>query len=181
MNIVDFLVVPNGVFTEEVEGDFAGLVERDVLAAKRATANSVRLVLSLLIARTKSVLVDEVDSSCALACRCQLRLEICFIICTNSVDIVLQHHQRVVTIGLEQFTFNWRAFSNLSRSLLPLMALVAARKTYLHWPLIFSFQCASQVTVLLLTTDFHVPGILGTGTGSPSPMLITMSSGRTRF
>lgn len=101
MDIVDFLVVPNRVFTEEVEGDFAGLVERDVLAAKRATANSVRLVLSLLIARTKSVLVDEVDGSCALACRRQLRLEICFIVCTNGVDIVLQHHQRVMTIGLE--------------------------------------------------------------------------------
>lgn len=101
MDIVDLLVVPDRVFTEEVEGDFAGLVERDVLAAKRATANSVRLVLSLLITRTKSVLVDEVDGSCALACSRQLRLEICFIVCTNGVDIVLQHHQRVMTIRLE--------------------------------------------------------------------------------
>ena len=98
MDIVNFLEIPNRVFTEEVEGDFAGLVEGDVLAAKRATTNSVRLVLTLLVARTKGVLVDEVDRSCALACRRQLRLEICFIVCTNVVDIVLQHHQRAMTI-----------------------------------------------------------------------------------
>ena len=101
MDIVNFLEVSNRVFTEEVEGDFAGFVERDVLAAKRATANSVRLVLSLLITCTKSVLVDEVDGSCALACCRQLRLEICFIVCTNGVDIVLQHHQGVMNIVLE--------------------------------------------------------------------------------
>jgi len=101
VDIVNFLVVPNRVFTEEVEGNFARLVERDVLAAKRATANSVRFVLALLVARTKSVLVDEVDGGCALACRCQLRLKIRFIICTDSIDIVLQHRQRVMTIGME--------------------------------------------------------------------------------
>jgi hypothetical protein len=101
VDIVNFLVVPNRVFTEEVEGDFAGLVERDVFAAKRATTNSIRLVLTLLVARTKSVLIDEVDGGCALACRRQLHLEICFIVCTNAVDRVLLHHQRVVTIGVE--------------------------------------------------------------------------------
>ena len=90
MDVVNFLEVANRVFTKEVEGDFSGLVKRDVLAAKRAAANSVRLVLALLVARTKSVLVDEVDGGRTLAYRRQLRLEICFIVCTNSIDLVLQ-------------------------------------------------------------------------------------------
>lgn len=72
-----------------------------MLTAKRATANSVRLVVALLVARTKSILVDEVDGGCTLAYRRQLRLEICFIVCTNSVDMVLQTPSEGEIIGAD--------------------------------------------------------------------------------
>ena len=101
MDIVDLFVVPNRVFTEKVKGDFAGLVERDVFAAKGATADSVRLVLTLLVARTKSVLVDEVDGSCALSYCHLLRLEISFIVCTNDIDMFLRTSSAAKAMGMD--------------------------------------------------------------------------------
>jgi hypothetical protein len=81
---------------------------------------------------------------------------------------------------MRKLTLSSRDFSNLDISLWPFSELPAAKKTYLWLPLMFSVQVASQVTVLSWVTSFHFPGVFGTGMGASAPMLITISSGRTR-
>lgn len=77
-------------------------------------------------------------------------------------------------------TLRARAFSNFFKSDWPLSDEPAARKTYLTFPLMFSFQVASHVTLLSCTTSFHLWPLGGCGTGASLPMLIVICSGRTR-
>ena len=74
---LDTVVVPDGVFAQEVEGDviFAFVVlERDVLATQRTTADGVRLVLALLVTRTKCESVNKVHGRGALSVSHEFRL-----------------------------------------------------------------------------------------------------------
>lgn len=66
------------------------------------------------------------------------------------------------------------------RSLCPFQVLAADRNTYLICLLTFSFHVASQVTVLSCCTPFHLPGMLGIGTGASFDRFRVMSSGRSR-
>ena len=79
-----------------------------------------------------------------------------------------------------ELTISSRAFSNLLRSLCPFHVLAADRKTYLICLFTFSFQVASQVTVLSCCTALHFPGIFGIGTGASFERLSVISSGRSR-
>jgi len=98
------------------------------------------------------------------------------------IETVSQRPTRMAARGAmdRRFTLSLRAFSNLAMSLWPLSDEPAARKTYLMLPLTFSFQVASHVTFWSCWIAFHLPGTLGIGTGASLPMLIVMSSGRSR-
>lgn len=56
----DLVVVPDRVFAQEVEHELVGRLERDVLAAQRATADGIRFVVALLVASSKREFVNEV-------------------------------------------------------------------------------------------------------------------------
>ena len=91
---LDTVVVPDGVFAQEVEGDviFAFVVlERDVLATQRTTADGVRLVLALLVTRTKGKFVDEVHGRRALALGHDFRLEVVLVVAAYAIDVVLAY------------------------------------------------------------------------------------------
>ena len=48
------IVVPDRVFTEEIKDNEIGSLQRDMFATQRATADRIRFIFTLLVARTKS-------------------------------------------------------------------------------------------------------------------------------
>ena len=92
---LDSVVVPDRVLAEEVEDHVFETIrrvalERDVLAAERATADRVSLVLALLVTSTQSEDVDEVHGGRTLALGHDLRFEVSVIVGTDLVDVFLQ-------------------------------------------------------------------------------------------
>jgi hypothetical protein len=69
---LDLLMEPHRVFTQEIEDDFVGRLERDMLVPQGTTSDGVRLVLALLVARSEGETVDEVQCRCALTVRSDL-------------------------------------------------------------------------------------------------------------
>jgi hypothetical protein len=112
------LVVPNGVFTKEVEDDVVRLLEGDVLTAEGATTDGVRLVFALLVTCTKRKLVDKVHRRGTLTVSHDLVLEIRVVVLTNAVDMFL-HGRSAIEVDrcIISYTLSSRAFSNLAMSL----------------------------------------------------------------
>src|ERR1700722_527944 len=160
-----------------------------MFAAEGATADSVCIVFPFFVPRSQSEHVDEVHCRRALSVRHHFVLQITGIFMADAVYMILWCRGTCKTssvlLRLEKregfsLTLSSRAFSNFTMSLWPLSELPAARNTYLWFPFTFSVQQASQVTVWSCMIFLHFPGTLGTGVGTPSPILSVMSSGRTR-
>lgn len=66
---LDFVDVPDRIFTEEIERDLVRRREGDVFETKGTTSDRVGFVFSLFVSGTKSESIDEVDGSRTLASR----------------------------------------------------------------------------------------------------------------
>ena len=90
----------------------------------------------------------------------QMAVPICRVALSLLLSILV-YARRMVSI----FFFRRRAFSYFFRSASPLKPELAARNTYLCWPITFSVHVASQVTLGSCTTDFQAwPGMGHLGT-----------------
>jgi hypothetical protein len=94
---LDFLVEPHRVLTQEIKDDPVRRLERDVLVSQGTTADRVRLVLALLVTRTKRKLVDEVQRSRTLSVRHDLGLEVLGVVLPDPVDVFLRWSQPTAT------------------------------------------------------------------------------------
>jgi hypothetical protein len=86
-------VEPHRVLAQEIENDPVRGLERDVLVSQRTTADRVRLVLALLVARTERELVDEVQRGRTLSVRHDLGLEVLGVVLPDPVDVFLRRSQ----------------------------------------------------------------------------------------
>jgi hypothetical protein len=84
------LIVPDRVLAQEIEDDIIRLLECDVLAPQRATANRVRFVVALLISGTQCKLVDEVHRRRPLSVGHHLVLQIGRVVLPDAVDVALR-------------------------------------------------------------------------------------------
>jgi hypothetical protein len=87
---VHLLVESDRVLAQKVERDLVRRLERDVLAAQRAAAHRVCLVLALLVARTQSEHVDQVHCGRSLPNLHGLVFESFRVVSSNTVDMVLK-------------------------------------------------------------------------------------------
>ena len=86
---LDLLVVPDGIFTKEVEGDQVRRLQCNMFASQRTTADCIRLIFALLITSTKRELVDEIHRRCALTLAHVLALQCFIVVETDLVDVIL--------------------------------------------------------------------------------------------
>ena len=83
------VVVTNGIFTEEIEDEEIRVFTGNVLETQRAAADGVRLVVILLVTRSKRELVDEIHGCGPLTDLHDLGLEFCVIVSTDAIDVFL--------------------------------------------------------------------------------------------
>jgi hypothetical protein len=84
------LIVPDRVLAEEVEDDIVWLLERNMLAPERATADRVRFVVALLIPGTQCKLVDEVHRRRPMSVGHHLVLQIGRVVLPDAIDVALR-------------------------------------------------------------------------------------------
>jgi hypothetical protein len=84
------LIVPDRVLAEEVEDNIVRLLERNMLAPERATADRVRFVVALLISGTQCKLIDEVHRRRPLSISHHLVLQIGRVVLPDAVDVALR-------------------------------------------------------------------------------------------
>jgi hypothetical protein len=89
------IVVPNGIFTEEIEDDEVGCFEGDVFAAQRAAPDGVSFVFTFLVPGTKSQPVDEVHGCGPLPVGHDLVLEVGSIFAPDGIDVILDSGVRM--------------------------------------------------------------------------------------
>lgn len=88
----DSIVVPNRIFSQEVENEEVRLLQGDMLASQGTTTDSICLILSFLVTGTKSKFINEVHCSCALTVSHDFVLQLSFVVLSNTVDMFLQGH-----------------------------------------------------------------------------------------
>jgi hypothetical protein len=86
----DAIVVPNGIFTEEIEDDEVGCFEGNVLTAQRAAADGVSFIFAFLVPGTKSQPIDKVHGCGPLPVGHDLVLEVGGIFATDGINVVLE-------------------------------------------------------------------------------------------
>ncbi len=177
------IVIPDRIFTKEIEDDKIRCFKSNVFTPQRTAANCIRFVFTFFVTRSKSEFVNEIHGSSTLPIGHHLWLEVGLVVLPDTVDVVLMNEwesTKCLTKQRKFATFNSLAFSNFCMSLWPFHTLPAARKTYLWLLFTFSVHVANHVTVLSYWIAFQFPGMLGMGISASLPMLMVISSGRTR-
>lgn len=87
---LDRVDVAHRVLAEEVKGDLRRRREGDMLAAEGTAAHSVRLVVALFVAGTKSEAIDEVKRGRTLTRGHHLVGEILLVVLADAVDVLLR-------------------------------------------------------------------------------------------
>lgn len=83
------VVVPNRIFTQEIEDNPVGGFECDMLASERATTDSVSFIFSLFVTSTKGKLVDEVHGGRPLTICHDLGPQVGGIGVADFIDVIL--------------------------------------------------------------------------------------------
>lgn len=88
---LDSVVVADGIFTQEVEDEVVGRFAGDMLVAQRATAHSIRFIVTLLVTSSECETVDEVHRGGALSLQHNLVPEVGCVVRTDTIDVFLRN------------------------------------------------------------------------------------------
>ena len=88
----DAIIVPDRIFSQEVENEEVRLLQGDMLASQGTTTNSICLIFPFFVTSTKSKFINEVHCGCALTVSHDFVLQLSLIVLSNTVDMFLQDH-----------------------------------------------------------------------------------------